>query len=169
MKSSVGRVSVLALAACLILVALPTQSTSGGSAGPFQFHSLTPCRLVDTRLTPGPFPGNGSPIVTNNTTRNFTVQGNCGVPAGAAAVTINSTAIGPTGAGFLTLFPSGITPPTVSNLNFNAGEPALGNGAIVPLAATTPDLGLYAKSGPLAGAGTVHVVIDVTGYFAGTP
>jgi len=55
--------------------------------------------------------------------------------------------------------------PTVSNLNFKAGEPALGNGAIVPLAATTPDLGLYAKAGPIPGTGTVHIVIDVTGYF----
>lgn len=53
----------------------------------------------------------------------------------------------------------------MSNLNFNAGEPALGNGAIVPLTATTPDLGPYAKAGPIPGTGTVNVVIDVTGYF----
>ena len=168
MKNTVGRVSVLALAACLILVALPTQSSPGGPAGPFQYHSLTPCRLVDTRVaggTGGIPVGNGSPIVGTGTTRTFTAQGNCAVPAGAAAVTINSTAVGPTGVGFLTLFPTGITVPTVSNLNFNAGEPALGNGAIVPLAATTPDLSLYAKVGPVTGTGTAHVVIDVTGYF----
>jgi hypothetical protein len=53
----------------------------------------------------------------------------------------------------------------VSNLNFAAGEPALGNGAIVPLGATLPDLNVYAKAGPIPGPGTVHVVIDVTGYF----
>jgi len=163
MKSSVGRVSVLALAACLVLVALPTRSSGGN--GPFQFHSLTPCRLVDTRVTGGTMGipvGNGSPIMMDNVTRTFNVQGNCGVPSGAAAVTINTTAVGPTGAGFLTMFPAGTPQPLVSNINFNAGEPALGNGAIVPIGPAAPDLSVFPK---VTGAGTVNVVIDVTGYF----
>jgi hypothetical protein len=101
--------------------------------------------------------------MTHTGTRNFTMQGNCGVPPGAAAVTINSTAVGPAGPGFLTLWPSGTLRPTVSNLNYNAGEPALGNGAIVPLSAATPDLSAYTVVS--GGAGTVNIVIDVTGYF----
>ena len=50
--------------------------------------------------------------------------------------------------------------------------PALGNGAIVPLgtySATAPyDLSIYSRVvGPGAGetGGTVHMVLDVTGYF----
>jgi hypothetical protein len=49
---------------------------------------------------------------------------NSGVPVGAAAVTVNVTAVVPNGPGFLTLFPSGITIPIVSSLNFAAGVKA---------------------------------------------
>ena len=54
------------------------------------------------------------------------MQGVCGVPSGAKAVSVNVTAVGPAGLGFLTLFPQGTTQPVVSNLNYSAGEPALG-------------------------------------------
>jgi hypothetical protein len=155
MKSSVVGASVFAIAAGLMLVAIPAPVAQ--AAGPFQYHSVTPCRLADTRnITP--------PILTTNVDRTFTVQGNCGIPAGAKAVSINTTAVGPNAAGFLTLFPAGTGVPLVSNINFNAFEPALGNGAIVPLAAAPPgDLGVH----PFVNTpgGTVHMVIDVTGYF----
>jgi hypothetical protein len=154
MKSSVVRVSVLAVAACLMLAVLPAPSFAQG--GPFQYHSLTPCRVADTRAAQGP-------ILVDAGTRTFSVQGVCGVPSGAKAVSINVTAVGPNGAGFLTLFPAGTTQPVVSNLNFAAGEPALGNGAIVPLAAAAPDLSVFSRVA--IASGTVHMVIDVTGYF----
>jgi hypothetical protein len=153
MKSSVVGVSVF-LAASLMLIALPAPLAQ--AAGPFQYHSLTPCRVADTRNIT-------SPILATGVVRNFSVQGVCGVPAGAKAVSINTTAVGPNGAGFLTLYPQGTAQPVVSNINFNAAEPALGNGAIVPLGAAAPDLSVFPFVN--AGAGTVHMVIDVTGYF----
>jgi hypothetical protein len=153
MKSSVVRLSVAVVAASLMLVALPAPLAT--AAGPFQYHSLTPCRAVDTRGAQGP-------AMTDGQTRTFSIQGVCGVPAGADAVSINVTAVGPTQTGFLTLFPQGTTQPVVSNLNYNAAEPALGNGAIVPLGAAAPDLSVFARAFP---GGSVHVVIDVTGYF----
>lgn len=159
MVSARFRVSVLGLAAFLVVVALPTPSSP---AGPFQYHSLTPCRVADTRNADGP---SGGPILVDMGTRNFPVQGLCGVPVGATAVTVNVTAVGPTGQGYLTLYPSGIPRPVVSNLNFSAGEPALGNGAIVPLAdqGMEPlDLAVFSR---VATGGTVHMVLDVTGYF----
>lgn len=142
----------------LLIGASPTEA-----AGPFQFHSLTPCRLFDTRDAGGP---TGGAPMTNNNSEPFVVQQVCGVPLGAKAVTVNVTAVGPTGAGFLTLFPTGITQPVVSSINFAAGEPALGNGAIVPLADQTTfpsDLSVFPRVGGVAG--TVHVVLDVTGFF----
>jgi len=154
MKSSVVRLSVAVIAASLMLVALPAPLAT--AAGPFQYHSLTPCRAVDTRAGQGP-------ILNDAGTRTFTIQGVCGVPVGAKAVSINVTAVGPNGQGFLTLFPSGTTQPVVSNLNYSAGEPALGNGAIVPLGAATPDLSVFSRVA--VASGTVHMVIDVTGYF----
>lgn len=166
---AVVRASVVVLATGLIFVALPTQS-SVQAAGPFQYHSLTPCRLADTRNPTG---AQGGPaLVGQGTPRTFPIQNVCGVPIGAAAVSINVTAVGPNGQGFLTLWPTGITQPTVSNLNFQAGVPALANGAIVPLgtySATVPyDLSVYSRivgPGPGETGGTMHLVLDVTGYF----
>ena len=149
MKSSVVRLSVAIVAASLMLVALPAPLAT--AAGPFQYHSLTPCRAVDTRAAQAPALSDGGPI--GSSPRLFTIQGVCGVPTGAKAVSVNVTAIGPTGPGFLTLFPAGSTQPGVSNLNYSAGEPALGNGAIVPLATTAPpnDLAVFAR---VVGPGT---------------
>ena len=145
--------ALVAFAAALWLLPAPAAAD-----GPFQFNSLTPCRVVDSRTNVGTSGG----ALASNATRNFTIQGACGVPAGAKAVALNVTVISPTGTGHLTLWPAGTSLPTVSTLNYNAGEPALANGAIVPLSASTPDL---AARPFLANGGTVHVVVDITGYF----
>ena len=147
------------VAGALILASFPSQA-----AGPFQFHSITPCRLADTRDPVGP---SGGPQLAGGTTRNFPVQGLCGVPDGAKAVTVNLTAVQPSNSGFLTLFPSDLgAPPLVSSVNFALGEVAIGNGAIVPLAANRMlnplDLAVFAL---VTGSGNVHFVLDVTGYF----
>ena len=119
--------------------------------------------MADTRWAAGP---SGGPSLTQGSTRAFPVQGLCSVPVGAKAVSVNVTAVAPSGAGYLTLFPPGITQPVVSSLNFNVGEAAIGNGALVPLAdqSTNPlDLSIFARVN--ATPGTVHMVLDVTGYF----
>jgi hypothetical protein len=151
-----SRTVLAVLTAGLVLAALPTQA-----AGPFQYHSLTPCRLADTRNAAGP---SGGPILGDSVSRNFPVQGLCGVPVGAKAVSVNLTAVAPTATGFMTLYPAGITRPVVSTLNYSAGESAIANGAIVPLAdqSTNPlDVAVFSK----VPGGTVHMVLDVTGYF----
>jgi hypothetical protein len=130
------------------------------AAGPFQFHALTPCRVWNTRN------GIGTPSRTTkmnvDEVVNVQIQGACGVPSGAKAVTLNVTIAEATQAGHLSMYPAGTAQPAVSTLNWNAGEPALANGAIVPLAAAAPDLAV--KTFLLSG-GQVHVIIDVTGYF----
>lgn len=147
---------VLTAAVGMFVTMLPKEAAA--QAGPFQFHSLTPCRAVNTRK-PTHVP------MTDQETRTFEIQGVCSVPVGAKAVAVNLTAVAPTGIGYLTLFPSGITRPVVSSLNYSAGEPALANGAIVPLADESTydeDVSVFAK---VEGGGTVDVLIDVTGYF----
>ena len=65
--------------------------------------------------------------------------------------------------GFFSMWPAGGTFPVVSTLNFLAGEPAIANGAIVPLGASaTQDLALAYGT---AGGGQTHAILDVTGYF----
>lgn len=78
------------------------------------FEPLTPARLIDTRdagrrLAPG-----GSIAVD--------VVGASGVPADAAAVTLNVTAVDPGSAGYVTVWPCGSARPTTSNLNVTAGD-----------------------------------------------
>jgi hypothetical protein len=141
-------------AAGLVLMAMP-----GRTQVPLQYHAVTPCRLADTRnVTP--------PVLSSLVTRTFQVQGLCGIPPGAKAVSINLTVVRPNGPGHLTVFPTGIAVPLVSSLNFVANEPAIANGAIVPVADQSvhpQDLAVQAFVS--ATNGNVHFVLDVTGYF----
>jgi hypothetical protein len=151
----------------LVGAALATSSTTQ-AAGPFQFNSLTPCRIFDTRDAVAGSPTNvtnGAKLV-NPGPYQFTIKGKCSVPAGAKAVTLNVTITQPNVAGDLRMYPSDVPQPTVSTLNYNAGEPALANGAIVPLAAAaTNDLSIVLGMAAAAGGGNIHVLVDVTGYF----
>jgi hypothetical protein len=153
------RIVAVVLGAALMVVA-----KSGTADGPFQFHSLTPCRIVDTRQ-PGQVVGQYGPVLTSNVERKFPVQGNCGVPVGATAATFNVTAVSPTNQGRLTLYPAGITTPLVSTINFPPGTTALANGAIVPLANQTAQPKDLSVMPFVIGNGNVHLVLDVTGYF----
>lgn len=135
-------------------------------SGPFQFHAITPCRVFDTRqvssqTTGAPLPNPGP--------HRFRIQGNCGVPNGADAVTLNVTVTQPTAGGDLRLYPDNAAagPSDPSTLNYNASEPALANGAILPLkvpVSGASDKDMKIVIGMVA-SGSVHVIVDVTGYF----
>jgi hypothetical protein len=145
----------LFIAASVVAVgfaARPAQAQTG-----LQFFAVTPCRAADTRQ------GFGG-ILPASTVRNFTIKGVCGVPTTAKAVAINVTVVTPNADGFFYVWPSSGSIPGVSTINFNAGEPAIANGAIVPLA-TAVGNDLSSAYGTATGAGTAHVVLDVTGYF----
>jgi hypothetical protein len=119
------------------------------------FHTVTPCRVVDTR-------GANGPALAAGSTRNFAVSGGaCTIPATAVAVSVNLTAVAAGAAGYLTLFPGdGPGPPVASNVNFSAGQ-TRGNNAIV-LLATDGTGTIRVKNGS---GGAVHFVLDVNGYF----
>lgn len=121
-----------------------------------QFFAVTPCRTVDTRT------GNGG-IVSASVQREFTIKGTCGVPGTAKAISLNVTMVTPNTTGFFSLWPAGGPFPVVATITFDAGEPAIANGAIVPLAAGSPDLST--AYGTALGGGQTDVVMDVTGYF----
>ena len=124
--------------------------------GPYQYYAVTPCRFLDTRNT-------NPPVLTNFGTRAVNIIGKCSVPSNAAAVTINVAITSPANPGYLILYPYGITQPLVATINFTTGD-TLSNGAIVPLTAgPTNNISVYSE---LYGGGTVHLILDVTGYFA---
>lgn len=120
------------------------------------YFPLTPCRAVDTRRATGV---NGGPALGSGGQRNFSIRGTCGVPTTAKAVSLNLTVTQASTSSWLAIWPSGQTRPNVSTINFDSGDPALANGAIVGLSTAAQDLSVYNVSG------TVHVLIDVTGYF----
>ena len=139
-----------------IFAAIALSAAPAFADGPFRFFPITPCRLADTRPS--------SQIVAHET-RNFTVQGVCGIPANAKAVVLNATIIGPSTDGYLTLFPSNVAKPLAANLVYKANEPALANGAIVALAPTTPDLSAYVFLSAAVPGAKAHLALDTTGYF----
>lgn len=118
-----------------------------------QFYSLTPCRVVDTR------PGAAIPAATE---RQFQIKALCGVPGDAKTVTLNVTAVTPSQDGFVTLWPAGGVYTGISIINVIAGQAPVANGAVMKLGTGTLDLSAAYGT---QGGGTIHLVIDVTGYF----
>lgn len=128
-----------------------------GAPAPARFHTVAPCRAVDTRNGEGP---RGGPALAPGASRLFALGGACGVPEDARSVSVNLTVTEPLAPGYLTLHPGGTAPPLASSVNFLAGQ-TRANNAVVALA---PD-----GSGTLAvvngSAGAAHVLVDVNGFF----
>jgi glucose/arabinose dehydrogenase len=121
------------------------------SYGPFDYNTLTPCRLVDTR--------SAGPELAANSTRTFTAAGACGIPATASVIAVNVTVIGASNSGNLQIWPAGTTAPDTSVLSFQAGQ-ARSNNAFVAL-------GAAGNFSALAGfpTGSAHLVVDVVGWY----
>jgi len=122
------------------------------------YFTLPPCRVVDTRGGGGvPI---GGPVLQGQETRVLAVAGNCGIPATAKAISINLAVTQSTAAGHLRLLPAGQAMPNVSSINYAAGQ-TRANNAIVSLDFSGH---LAAFVGQPTGT-TVHLIIDVNGYF----
>ena len=121
------------------------------------FYTVTPCRLVDTRLADGPLAG---PALGANASRTFVVPGHCGIPLAATALSVNVVVVAPSAAGHLTIHASGTTSPVTSTLNYAEGQ-TRANNAVAALGA---DGGLTVDVSQTAG--TTQLVLDVNGYFA---
>ncbi|HTO86248.1 MAG TPA: hypothetical protein VMR54_01810 [Thermoanaerobaculia bacterium] len=159
-----SRDRVLRLGFLLVVMGLLAAVTAE-AAGPFQFYSVTPCRLARTTVALPGFPAsNGPPALSSGVPRNMKIAGLCGVPDTAKAATLNVTFVGPTADGFIKIWPYNTTQPQVSTVNALAGEPAIANGAIVPLT-TDPNLNISVVYGSQNPAATSNIIIDVTGYF----
>jgi alpha-tubulin suppressor-like RCC1 family protein len=133
-------------------VAVPEAfATDDAAEGPYV--PLPPVRVLDTRNATQ---GELSARVGRRATVSQRVAGVGGVPPTAKAVAINITAVSPTAAGFVTVWPSGQTRPEVSSINFPAGA-VVGNFVIAEVGADGR-VQIYNHNG------TVHVVFDVVGY-----
>ena len=146
----------------------PYTSSAGGihtmvdATPPRAFIGLPVCRLLDTR-PPANNPLDGDGAYAADATRTYDVEGFCGIPTGADAVSLNITVTntGNSPFGHLKVWPANQAEPNVSTLNWNAGGLTIANAAIVALSPT----GTFSVKTGNAGA---DVIIDVNGYFSDT-
>lgn len=139
-------------------------STMADVTGPRAFIAVQPCRIVDTRL--GSFPaGFGPPALSPGVERVFDLNnGPCpGIPSVIDAYSLNVTVVTPAGPGHLVIWPTGSAEPTVSSINYAAGQ-TIANAVIVPASASAPQGGISVK----AGVSGTHLLIDINGYFSST-
>ena len=117
------------------------------------YHGRTPARVVDSREplgVDGPWaPGQA---------RHLTLVDGTVVPAGATAVVVSVTGVGPTAPTHLSVSRDAGTLAAVSNLNLATGE-VRANTVVVPVDA---DGRAWLRNN----AGTSQVVVDVVGWFA---
>jgi hypothetical protein len=165
-RRAVGRgllyTTKLALIALLALTGVLAFGARADAASPGRggFVSIKPFRLVDTRGAAGvPF---GGPPFGASETRSYNVYtaANAQVPSGAVgSLALHVTSVGPPGAGFLTVWPTGDVQPTASVLNY-------GPGTVVPNAVTVKVSAAGAFS--VFAQTPTNVVIDVMGYYSVT-
>lgn len=125
-------------------------------AGPVrtEYVALSPSRVLDTRDGTGVTSGALGP----GASLSFTVGGVGSVPADASAVVLNVTAVGASEQTFLTVWPAGSDRPFASSLNPTPGF-TMPN-------AVTATIGSGGQVSIYNEAGSVHVVADVSGYYA---
>ena len=146
-------------------------TTTGTGTGTDLYQPLTnPARLVDTRCSQSSFretnstycstiPSQNSSLTgfTPGETQNIQVSGLGSVPStGVTAVVLNVTSTGTEKGGYFTLYPSGATRPTASNLNWIPGN-AVANRVIVPV--ENGKVSLYSST-------YAQAIVDVSGYFS---
>jgi hypothetical protein len=125
-------------------------STDGGA-----FYPVQPCRVADTRYPAGAF---GSPSLTAGEIRDFPIpSSSCGLPATAAAYSMNVTAVPSGYLGFLTTWPTGQPQPNASTLNSWNGT-VVANAALVQ-SGTNGATSVYVSN-------PANVILDANGYFA---
>ncbi|NUT49273.1 MAG: hypothetical protein HOV94_18495 [Saccharothrix sp.] len=120
----------------------------GTGATPARYFATGPSRAYDSRNTGGAFGQAETRSV------DFSAYG---VPAGASAVSLNITGVDATAATYVTAWPSGNTRPTASSLNVVPGGPTP-NGVTVAIGSDRK-VNLYNN------VGSLHLVVDITGYY----
>ena len=129
---------------------------SGSTAG--ELVAVVPARITDTRAASGQ--ANAGMTLGAGATLDVQVTSMGGIPTGVSAVVMNVTATSTTSAGFFTAYPTGVTRPLASNLNWAAGV-TVPNRVIVPVG-TGGNVSFY------NGVGSADLIVDVSGYFTGT-
>ena len=140
---------------CSLTMSTVQTATAAFSTPASSFYTVTPCRVFDSRNA-----GLGGPTaLASGTESAVLVAGYCGIPTTASAVSLNVTAVSASAGGHLRLYASGAPRPGASSINYAAGQ-TRANNAVLSLGANGALVVYVGQPG-----GTVHVVLDVNGYF----
>ena len=168
--TSITAVTGARVAGTVDVVVTNPDTTSGTKASAYtyvamsgaglRFFPVTPCRIVDTRTAPdGPLAGPA--LGASPAERTFTIVPGCGVPADARVLSANVTVTEGTAAGSLRLFPSDTSLPVSTTISFGAAKTRANNAMLLVSAAG----GAGRVTVRNDSAGTIHLVLDVNGYF----
>ncbi len=131
-------------------------ATAGSITPGSSLVTIPPVRVADTRPgQPVPFPAAKAPLAAGATLE-VPIAGQFGVPADAAAGSLNVTAVGPAGSGHLTVYPCGQPQPQTSSLNYADGQTV----ANTVLAAIGADGKVCITT-----SNTTDVLVDLDGWF----
>lgn len=138
----------------------------GDAATDLVYVPITPCRILDTRVTGAPIAANGTLNVDVTAVSNYSFQGgdasNCGGAGAAgsfAAAAINFIVVTPSAAGYITAYPYLVPRPLASTVNYTAGD-VRANFAVVQL-----DQGASASEMTIYSFAQTHLVADIVGYY----
>jgi alpha-tubulin suppressor-like RCC1 family protein len=150
-----GKVCVFTAAATDLVIDVNGFTPAGAGT-----KSVSPGRVLESRsgnpeyiTVDGLFQGTGRTAAGQ--IAEIKVTDRAGVPADAEAVFLNVVAVSPSGPGYLTVFPCGITPPVAANVNYNTGDVAAN--------AVLAKIGVGGKVCVFTAAAT-DLVIDVNGF-----
>jgi hypothetical protein len=131
------------------------------SVPPHSYYTVTPSRILDTRNPVGPL-GLGGPALGAHGTRGFDLLGAaCGVDAAATSLAVNVTVTQPGALGDLRIYPAdALSTPVTTTINF-LGNQTVANNAVLVLPLTASGVVNVLNEA----AATVHLIIDVVGYF----
>jgi len=129
------------------------------------FHAIDPARSFDSRWPANTRITDGTGVLVSVADGHDSAGGVTAanvVPAGVTAIAYNLTATRTAGAGFLSVTPGSLTPPTgpptTSSINWTADGATLANGLAVKLDASR-------QIRVRCGGGSTDFIIDVTGYY----
>ena len=123
-------------------------------SGRARFSSISPTRLLDTRTGLG-----GSTRLGDGATVRLQVGGLGGIPAAAAAVTLNVASVDPLEAGFVTVYPCDQPRPLAASLNPQPGK--VKPNLVISQLAVDGSICVYSLH-------EVDLVVDAMGYLADT-
>lgn len=143
--------------------ALARPTALGSTENDLVFTPLTPCRIVDTRVTGGPLSANETRSFIGWTSTDYLTQGgsgtNCGIPENASALVANVIAVNTVQkVGYLVAWPSNTSRPNASTVNFVGSD--IVNQFVLKLCrpGCQTQFSVFSTS-------QTQVVIDVYGYY----